>query len=372
MDKKVKDLLKRKIFVDNKIYEVTEYQNNEILKILEIYKGQKIKNRLKNIMLFIKYNVDGDWVERLSIITNVLKNDVMSDYALEIRYGKNNILQIKDELSKKVSHTYEKFINKYGNKIGEEKWKIYLESKKNWGLSACVKKYGDELGKEIWKNMLSKKINTMLERKKITPYRNGRTLVEYQERYGVEDGYKRWLERNKKQSYRFSKQYYIDTFGEIEGNVLWEKYKINMDKTSVSSFIKRYGEKLGYEKFYEYIDKTCRNGLLYSKISQTLFWELNDLLNNPDDINFFEKNGEEIFYVNSNGLKTIFVDFKYGNKIIEFDGDYWHSKKEQKEKDIKRDEFLKLKGYEILRVKETEYKNNKQMIIEECINFLKN
>jgi len=372
MDTKVKNLLKRKIFVDNKIYEVTEFQNNEILKILEIYKGDKINNRLNNIMLFIKHNVDGDWVERLSIITNVLKNDVMSDYALEIRYGKNNVSKIKDELSKKVSHTYEKFINRYGNELGDEKWKSYLEVKKVWGLSASIKKYGDELGREKWKNMLDKKNNTMLERKKITPYRNGRTLAEYQQRHGVKDGYKKWLERNKKQSYRFSKEYYINTFGEIEGDILWEKYKANMNKTSVGSFIERYGEDLGREKFYEFIDKTCRKGLYHSKISQVLFWELNELLDNPDDVNFFERNGEEIFYVNDNGLRTIFVDFKYGNKIIEFDGDYWHSTDEQKEKDNKRDEFLKLKGYEILRIKEMDYKNNKQMVIDECINFLKN
>ena len=68
---------------------------SEIDKILEVYNCQTIKNRLKNIYDFIKYDVDGDWLDRIDIIRTVLVNDVMSEYALEIRYGKENVGIIK-------------------------------------------------------------------------------------------------------------------------------------------------------------------------------------------------------------------------------------------------------------------------------------
>jgi len=54
------------------------------------------------------------------------------------------------------------------------------------------------------------------------------------------------------------------------------------------------------------------------------------------------------------------VDFYIpnGNKIIEADGDYWHNLPGAKERDLRRDSFLKDKGYRILRITETEINDN--------------
>ena len=71
-------------------------------------------------------------------------------------------------------------------------------------------------------------------------------------------------------------------------------------------------------------------------------------------------------------MTIINVDFKLGNKIIEFDGDYWHSKPQQKEIDNRRDDFLVKKGYIVKRVTEGDYRSKKEIIINECLNFLKN
>ena len=368
---KANELLTRKIFNDLDKRLIKDEHKTEILKILQFFNSKSIKNRLKNIYDFIKYDVSGDWLERLDIIQRVLKNDVMSDYALEIRYGKCNVENKKNELKNKVSHTLEIYKNKHGEVEGKIKYENYkIKSKTPWGLEACVKKFGEVEGLKKWEERLNKKNTTMLERKKIKPYKNGRTLFEYQERYGVEDGYKRWLLRNKKQSYRFSKEYYIKQFGVEEGEKLWITYKNNMDKTSLTSFIKRYGEKIGSIKYYEYIDKLFKCGLFYSKISQELFWGINQYLFDDNLVKFYEKNGEEIFYINKFGLKCIFVDFKYKNKIIEFDGDYWHNKPEQIIQDKLRDEYLTSVGYEILRVKESEYIKNKEEMVNKCIIFL--
>jgi very-short-patch-repair endonuclease len=66
----------------------------------------------------------------------------------------------------------------------------------------------------------------------------------------------------------------------------------------------------------------------------------------------------------------MFVDFRYKNKIVEFNGTYWHSKTQQLD-DI-RDEILKSKDYEILRISEGDYNNNEQKEVDKCIQFLKN
>jgi very-short-patch-repair endonuclease len=71
-------------------------------------------------------------------------------------------------------------------------------------------------------------------------------------------------------------------------------------------------------------------------------------------------------------MTIISVDFKLDDKIIEFDGDYWHSKEEQIIKDKLRDEFLSNKGYLILRIKEFSYRDNKEKVINECLDFLNN
>ena len=72
-------------------------------------------------------------------------------------------------------------------------------------------------------------------------------------------------------------------------------------------------------------------------------------------------------------MKTIIFHFNLTKKkkIIEFDGDYWHSKDEQKKIDINRDDFLVKKGYIVKRIKESEYRGNKDFIINNCLNFLK-
>jgi len=370
----IEKLLSRKIFGDIDISKVTECQKTEISKILEVYDNVRIKNRMKNIHDFIKFNVDGDWLERLNIIINVLKNDIASEYALEIRYGKENVELVKSELYVKFAHTLDGYIKKYGKEDGVNKYTEYLvNSKTPWGFEACIERYGETEGTKKWQERLTKKIETQKERRKIKPYRNGRTLVEYQDRDGVKVGYQKWIKRNNQQKYRFSEKYFIDLYGDKHGKVKWLEYCTTMSKTSLQSFIDRYGCKVGKIKFIEFLDKQFRSGVYYSKISQELFWLLFNKLTDIDKINvkFAELNGEEYFYVNIKNIFTILVDFKCGDKIIEFDGDYWHSKPEQKSKDMVRDEFLIGKGYKILRIKESEYKINKEKTLEKCLNFLK-
>jgi len=56
------------------------------------------------------------------------------------------------------------------------------------------------------------------------------------------------------------------------------------------------------------------------------------------------------------------------NKIIEFNGEYWHSK--TKEDDKIRYSIMKDLGYKVLVIEEKEYKENKSHIIKKCIDFI--
>lgn len=81
-------------------------------------------------------------------------------------------------------------------------------------------------------------------------------------------------------------------------------------------------------------------------------------------------------------------DFTYNNKIIEFNGDYWHANpKYNKPNDIIRGlnitaqdkwnhdkqkiELANKRGYEVLVIWESDYNENKENVIKNCLNFLK-
>jgi len=62
---------------------------------------------------------------------------------------------------------------------------------------------------------------------------------------------------------------------------------------------------------------------------------------------------------------------KINNKIIEFDGDYWHGEaRGNKKRDKIRDEKIKEAGYKILHIREKDYNNNPKTTIECCLNFI--
>lgn len=410
----MENLINIELFLNRKIFKkldkslVTERHKQEIYKILNFYKKENkcIRNRLKTIYDFIQYDVEGDWLERINIILTVLKNDSQTDYALEIRYGKKNIEKMRLK-SKSRGHTLDGYIKKYGDIDGPIKYKEFREkSKCPWGLSFCVEKYGEIEGKLKWEEKLAKKIKTQNERKAIKPYRNGQTLEEYQNRYGDKEGYDLYHKKNSKISYRFSENYYIENYGEIDGKLRWEKYKDQMDKTSLNSFIKRYGKKEGKKKFKVfgelmssrhseeyYIDKYGDEGRTkwaerilnmgknvtafkqtYSQISQKLFWSIYDKMDefNKEKMHFAELNEEFYFYPNTEYKKIFYVDFKLDNKIIEFDGDYWHSLDSVKIRDKFVDEYLQSVDHKILRIKECDYNQDNEKIVNQCIKFLIN
>ena len=101
-------------------------------------------------------------------------------------------------------------------------------------------------------------------------------------------------------------------------------------------------------------------------------------------------NGEFVLY-DENTNRRYFYDFKYKNKIIEFNGDFWHANPKFFKSDSllryphsyrvakflwEKDEYKILlannEEFEVLTIWEYDYNLNKENIINECITFLKN
>ena len=122
----------------------------------------------------------------------------------------------------------------------------------------------------------------------------------------------------------------------------------------------------------------------FSKVSQELFWKICNNLTEKNNIFFAElgedKNPDYSGINNEYRLKTShrmllpdFIDINL-KKIIEFDGTYWHNahkiKNPNKLRDNVRDEILISSGYNVLHIKEEDYKNNPDECISKCLNFL--
>lgn len=98
--------------------------------------------------------------------------------------------------------------------------------------------------------------------------------------------------------------------------------------------------------------------------------------------------GEKQYYKYFKELgQTFAYDFVYKNKVIEFNGDYWHcnpklykydffnKSKQMFATDIWNYDKIKIEsienlGYDVLIIWESDYKNNKELTIQKCIDFI--
>jgi len=176
--------------------------------------------------------------------------------------------------------------------------------------------------------------------------------------YWLKKGYSQ-KESKKKISERqttFSLQICIDKYGIKKGNEIWLNRQMK--------WIKNYK----------------KNN--FSKISQELYWSIFNYIKEDNEIYFATlKNGIKDDSGKNNEFRlsldncVVLPDFfiKNKNKIIEFDGTYYHrNNPENKKRSKERDVAIIRNGYEILHIKEKDYKKNKKEVTQQCIDFLKN
>lgn len=157
--------------------------------------------------------------------------------------------------------------------------------------------------------------------------------------------------------------------------------------------IEKYGKEEGAKKWVDRQEKWTNslnvNGNLkigYSKISQTLFDDLKEILGKSCE---YATNGGEFKLKRENNEGIWMYDFKYGNKIIEYHGDLFHGNpkiyeandkphpfrknitaKDMWDKDDKKMSYAISKGYDLLIIWDSEYKRENDVILNKCIDFL--
>ena len=157
----------------------------------------------------------------------------------------------------------------------------------------------------------------------------------------------------------------IKKYGKEEGERIWherqEKWQNTLNSKSPEEIERINRAKVSF------------NG--YSKLSQELFKSIHEQLG--DVKVYYATNGgtdknSDYCYI-SNKKKVFFFDFYVpaSNKIIEFDGDYWHGEKRgNQQRDRERDKRLIDDGFIILRIPEKDYNNDKKGTVAKCLNFL--
>lgn len=153
----------------------------------------------------------------------------------------------------------------------------------------------------------------------------------------------------------FSLEKCIAKFGEKEGR---EKWLARQEKW-VKSFKKHNFSQISQELFNAVMKEFQEKDVFYATYTNPLFDPYPDFKNKEFRLKLSNKMVLPDFFV----LKT--------KKIIEFDGDYWHTEaiaNETKEKE--RQNLIEAEGYTVFRVKEFKYKQDKQKVVQECLTFL--
>lgn len=157
---------------------------------------------------------------------------------------------------------------------------------------------------------------------------------------------------------------------------------------SLYKCIKKYGEERGLEIFnnrQKIWNKKLQKAFKSGKFTQSpIANELFDTLINRLNLNQYV---EEKYIFNDTLHKGYLFDFCYKNKLIEFNGDYWHANpkfyepksfikaKNKRAELIWEYDKIKIKtandqGYKTLIIWEYDYRNNKEATLQKCIDFL--
>lgn len=312
------------------------------------------------------------------------------------RYGEENGKNKYNEFVNKSKHTKEKYIEEFGIEIGNKKWEEYLTNKKLTSKRSI----------DYWLNVFDGDYELAI--KNLQSYQS-RGENFYIELYGEEEGKEKWKSRKLDQSDKISKlmldkdnrdkhilsrENFILKYGEKDGNIKWEEHLKNRKnfKTIYNDFILKYGEDLGKQKWKEHIYKVIKINPYCSKISQIFFNDIyNSLENSMQNNVYYGSLNKEYFIYDEKSKNIYYYDFVMDDikLIIEFNGDYWHANpniyiedfyhpiKKMIAKEIwliqkYKNDLAKSKGYEVIEIWEKDYKIDKNLIKNFCLDIIKN
>ena len=331
-----------------KKYEFSDDEINEILRLYtEEYHG------IYNIAS--KFNVD------CSVITKRLK-DLGVRIPKGSAYSKQYWLERGLDKSKIETHirTLRPVNKEYWMKNGysEEESILQIEGQKMVSLRGCIARFGEKEGTKKWKER---------EGKRSAAGKLGSANIQYWLNKGFDEKESKKMVSKRQQT--FSLKTCIEKYGSEEGLVKFNERQVKWQKTL-------------------YKNGKLKSG--YSEVSQELFYKLIENVE-IDETNYFlfAKKGGEFILNDDNGFyRYDFTDLK-NKRIIEYNGDDYHGNPNKYnandfpnpfrkdltakyiwDKDKQKTLIANNKGFKVFVVWDSEYKKNKEEIINKCKKFL--
>lgn len=317
------------------------------------------------------------------------------------------ILIFKDKIMKSLNFEYdtkcmdsERFIEIKNNIDHHKKWLITNNKHRS---TITIERYyvfikDKSLANDLYNKMCSIKVKKMREIIEDNPILISSSLESMITKYGIIEGRKKyeeyrevrktcstrslsgWIKKGyseeeaaemlKKQQATFSLEKCIDKYGKEDGVNIWKERQERWQKT-LNSKNQEEIDRINLSKI-----KNRKSGPA-SKSETELYKRLS--------IHF--PNTETQYIIRSEDGKRLIYDIRYKDKIIEYNGTYWHCdprkyeenyfKKDSKlyAKDIwKQDKFkqnlAEKNGFTVLYIWELDYKENREKEIQKCIDFL--
>lgn len=273
--------------------------------------------------------------------------------------------------------------------------KIVALPKRGYTLQRCIVMYGEELGRKKWKEYCDRQAYTnSQEYKKMSDlefkkYNKSRAITKENmiKKYGAEKGLKKFLDYCDKQAYTNSLDYFCKKYGKAKGEMKWKDLNISKGH-SYDAYIKKYGKSKGEEKYIKYMNSFPH--VFYSNISKELFERLDNYFHFSKV--YYEPKTKEFGKYYKEGKRYYFYDFVLPEikLCIEFNGDYFHANpkffkecdtpnpynKTLTAKEIweagecKNNVIIKC-GFELLKVWESDYNNDKDKVFNDIVKFIK-
>lgn len=233
------------------------------------------------------------------------------------------------------------------------------------------------------KNPNHKSNTTDMERKTRSPF--SKDFIKYNDMENVEEHISSFVKLAIKDRISDTTiQYYINKAYSLDDS---EKLLKERQTTfSLEKCIEKYGYDEGYKKWNDRQEKWLNNyqKINYSKISQEMFISIYKELINVgffDKVYFAKLDKNDNIHESKNNYEYrlklnksyILPDFFIPslNLILEFDGTYYHRDTiENKEREKNRDENIINSGYKVLHISEKEYKDNKELTILKVVNYI--
>jgi len=212
------------------------------------------------------------------------------------------------------------FIEKYGLEIGTEKYNTMIKNKTQTE-ERFIELYGEKEGEKRWKSRNKK-------------CQNNGSIQGFIERYGTDEGKLKYTEYCCKLKKSHTLSEYIKRYGQEEGT---KKYNETIRKKSQSldRFIEIYGEEDGLKRFKEYKSKNSKkSNASVSKESLEFFKPILEYILTLDDdiiMNTYigSKNKQEYFLIDTKLNRTYFYDLTIEplKLIFEYNGSAFHPNK---------------------------------------------